>query len=239
MNKKTIKGSRILLVEDEESLAAGLIYNLQEEGYRVHWVQDGQKAVEAVNQESYDLIILDIMLPYLDGFEAAGQIRGIMPRIPILMLTARTRMVDKIKGFEQGADDYMTKPFNLEELLLRLKGMLRRQQWYRQSTSSEPVYGFGDNRVNFENLTCSNHLQTFTLTPREAMILKYLITHKGTIVSRQELLENVWGISAQIETRTVDNFIVRLRKYFEVDPAHPVYIKSVRSAGYIFQEKDS
>jgi len=237
MNRKTFKGSRILLVEDEESLAAGLNYNLQEEGYQVYWVQDGQKAIEAVRQGSYDLVILDIMLPYLDGFEVAGQIRSILPRMPILMLTARTRMVDKIKGFEQGADDYMTKPFNLEELLLRLKSMLRRQQWYRESMRSKLVYGFGDNRVNFENLSCSNGHQTFMLTHREAMVLKYLIDRKETIVSRQELLENVWDISAQIETRTVDNFIVRLRKYFEVDPSHPVFIKSVRGVGYIFHEK--
>ena len=237
MNRKTLKGSRILLVEDEESLAVGLTYNLSEEGFQVHWVRDGKAAVKVIHEQSFDLIILDIMLPYLDGFQVAEQIRTTLPKIPILMLTARTRMVDKIKGLEQGADDYMTKPFNLEELLLRLKGMLRRQQWYRKSTSGHPVYTFGENEVNFENLTCRKSHQTFILTQREAMVLKYLIDHKETIVSRKELLENVWGISAQIETRTVDNFIVRLRKYFEKDPANPVFIKSVRSAGYIFHEE--
>jgi DNA-binding response OmpR family regulator len=235
MNDLLLKGSRILLVEDEESLAIGLSYNLSEEGYKVHWVQDGKKAIEAVNGQSFDLIILDIMLPYLDGFQVAERIRSTLPQIPILMLTARTGVDDKIKGLEQGADDYMTKPFNLEELLLRLRGMLRRQRWYKKAAGGQPVYRFGTNEVNFADLSCSNGRETFKLTHREAMILKYLIDNKGKIVSRKALLENVWGISPLIETRTVDNFISRLRKYFETDPAKPVFIKSVRSAGYIFR----
>ena len=234
MNKNTLKGSKILLVEDEESLAVGLKYNLAEEGYDVHWVTDGKQALETVHSEKFDLIILDIMLPYMDGIEVAGQIRLNHPRIPILMLTARTRVEDKIKGLESGADDYITKPFNLEELLLRLKGMLKRKMWYQDATTEEPLYTFGTNEINFENLSCKTEKEEFRLTPREAMVLKYLVDHKGKIVSRSELLENVWGISSAIETRTVDNFIVRLRKYFESDPSKPQYIQSIRSAGYLF-----
>ena len=234
MNNNTLKGSKILLVEDEESLAVGLKFNLTEEGYVVHWVTDGKQAVEIVHSEKFDLIILDIMLPYMDGFEVAGQIRLNHPKIPILMLTARTRVEDKIKGLESGADDYITKPFNLEELLLRLKGMLKRKMWYQEATTEEPLYTFGANEINFENLSCKTEREEFRLTPREAMVLKYLVDHKGKIVSRNELLENVWGISSEIETRTVDNFIVRLRKYFESDPAKPQYIQSIRSAGYLF-----
>ena len=150
------------------------------------------------------------------------------------MLTARTRVEDKIEGLESGADDYITKPFNLEELLLRLRGMLKRKAWYQEAASEHPLYTFGKNEINFENLQCKNDHEEFRLTPREAMVLKYLVDHKGKIVSRKELLEDVWGISSEIETRTVDNFIVRLRKYFEKDPANPTYIKSIRSAGYQF-----
>lgn len=235
MKNKSQKRSRILLVEDEASLARGLSYNLSEEGYYVHWVQDGKQAVQSAREMSFDLIILDIMLPFLDGFQVAEAIRENSPQIPILMLTARTRIEDKIKGLEIGADDYLTKPFNLDELLLRLRGMLRRQQWYQKAASNQPSYQFGENEINFENLTCRNSQGSFELTHREAMVLKYLIDHKGKIVSRKDLLEHVWGISGPVETRTVDNFISRLRKYFEADPANAVYIKSVRSAGYIFQ----
>jgi two-component system alkaline phosphatase synthesis response regulator PhoP len=234
MNKKSQNKSKILLIEDEESLAVGLRYNLSEEGYDVEWVTDGNQALEAVREKEYDLLILDVMLPYLDGFEVSKNIRLKYPKIPILMLTARTRVEDKIEGLESGADDYITKPFNLEELLLRLKGMLKRKAWYQEVISEQPLYTFGKNEINFENLQCKNEHEEFRLTPREAMVLKYLVDHKGKIVSRKELLENVWGISSEIETRTVDNFIVRLRKYFEKDAANPKYIKSIRSAGYQF-----
>lgn len=233
-NKKS--SSKILLVEDEETLAVGLEYNLQEEGYTVVWAKDGREAVEIFNTEPFDLIVLDIMLPYQDGFEVAGKIRSVSPQMPILMLTARTGIRDRVRGLEIGADDYMTKPFHLQELLLRIKGMLRRKQWYQSSTASQPIYTLGRHEINFENLVCDSVDGEFQLTPREAMVLKYLIDHKGSIVSRKELLENVWNISSEIETRTVDNFIVRLRKYFEPNPEKPVYIKSVRGAGYILEE---
>ncbi|OQX95635.1 DNA-binding response regulator [candidate division KSB1 bacterium 4572_119] len=236
MAKNSYAGSKILLVEDEETLAVGLEYNLTEEGYHVVWAQDGRKALQLFKTAEFDLIILDIMLPYFDGFEVARQIRKNSPEIPILMLTARSHINDKVQGLAMGADDYMTKPFHLQELLLRVKGMLKRKMWYKQVSTDQPVYVFGENEINFENFQATAKGQAFQLTAHEAMVLKYLIQNKGKIVSRKELLEEVWNISSEIETRTVDNFIVRLRKYFEPDPAKPIYIKSVRSAGYMFTD---
>ena len=236
MVNKNYEGNKILLVEDEETLAVGLKYNLAEEGYQVIWVKDGREALKYFESQSFDLIILDIMLPYYDGFEVARKIREKSPQIPILMLTARTGVKDRVQGLEIGADDYLTKPFHLEELLARIKGMLKRKMWYRELVSAQPVYCFGDNEIDFEKLSCRRGKRQFRLTPLEAMVLKYLIDNKGKIVSRKELLEKVWNIDSGIETRTIDNFVMRLRKYFEPDPAKPVYIKSVRSIGYIFSD---
>ncbi|PKL83638.1 MAG: DNA-binding response regulator [Ignavibacteriae bacterium HGW-Ignavibacteriae-3] len=237
MENNPYKGKKILLVEDEETLAVGLEYNLTDEGYIVDWAKDGRKALEYYEANDYDLIILDIMLPYFNGFEIAKRVRGKSPQMPLLMLTARTNAEDKVRGLEIGADDYLTKPFNLQELLLRVRGMLKRKMWYQSSSLGEPTYSFGDNTINFENLSCTNGVKKFVLTQREAMVLKYLIEKKGKIVSRKELLENVWHLSSEIETRTIDNFISRLRKYFEPDPERPVYFKSVRSAGYKFDDE--
>jgi len=237
MENDLTKGEKILLVEDEETLAIGLEYNLSDEGYIVDWAKDGKQALNLFNATEYDLIILDIMLPYYNGFEIAEQVRAKYPQMPILMLTARTSAEDKVRGLELGADDYLTKPFHLQELLLRIKGMLKRKMWYKSSSESQPVYRFGKNEINFENLHCKNGAKNFMLTQREAMVLKYLLENKGKIVSRKELLENVWHISSEIETRTVDNFISRLRKYFEEDPNTPVYFKSIRSVGYSFNDE--
>ena len=234
MTSNLYAGSKILLVEDEETLAVGLEYNLTEEGYKVTWAKDGKQALEFFKTIEFDLIILDIMLPYFDGFEIAKHVREKSPEIPILMLTARTHVNDKVHGLAIGADDYMTKPFHLQELLIRVQGMLKRKRWYRQVTNFQPIYHFGANEINFENFKAKASGQSIQLTTQEAMVLKYLIEKKGKIVSRKELLENVWNITSEIETRTVDNFIMRLRKYFEPDPAKPVFIKSIRSAGYSF-----
>lgn len=236
-NKKMFEGSKILLVEDEKSLAIGLEFNLSEEGYLVTWAKHGKQALEIFSSQAFDLIILDIMLPYYDGFEVARKIREISPQIPILMLTARAGIKDRIKGLEVGGDDYLTKPFHLQELLLRVKGMLKRKMWYKSTTNNQPIYHFGDNEINFENLSCRSGEQKFQLTPLEAMVLKYLIDQKGKIISRKELLKKVWNINSEIETRTVDNFIVRLRKYFEPNPAKPIYFRSIRSAGYMFSDE--
>jgi len=230
-------GSRILLVEDEESLAVGLEYNLIEEGYIVNWANNGREAIDLFEKEKFDLIILDIMLPYVNGFEVAERVRKSDPQIPILMLTAKTESGDKVKGLEKGADDYMTKPFHLQELLLRVKGMLKRKSWYTSTSQKQPVYKFGKNEINFKTLNCLHGNEKIRLTPQEAMLLKYLVEHKEEIVTRKELLENVWHLNPEVETRTVDIFIARLRKYFEPDPTSPVYFKSIRGAGYTFEVK--
>lgn len=227
---------KILLVEDEESLAVGLQFNLEEENYDVDHARDGREALEFYKRDKYDLIILDVMLPYVNGFEVAEQIRKTNPQLPILMLTARTRKEDKIHGLELGADDYMTKPFHLDELLLRVKGMLRRKEWYVQAVNNSPTFKFGSNNINFETLVCNCGDKEIRLTPHEAMAMQFLIERKGKPVSRKELLEKVWNITSDVETRTVDNFIVRLRKYFEEDPSNPNYIKSVRGIGYMFED---
>ncbi len=227
----------ILLVEDEESLAVALEYNLKEENYIVDWAKDGREAIAFLNNNRYDLIVLDIMLPYMNGFEIAEYIRNKDPQIPILMLTARSEDDDRIKGLETGADDYLTKPFHLQELMLRIKGMLRRKSWYKKSADLQPIIKFGENEINFENLSCKNSKGEFSLTAHEAMLLKYLIENRDKVISRGELLKEVWNLNSDMETRTVDIFISRLRKYFEPDPVKPRYIKSIRSAGYLFTEK--
>lgn len=228
--------NKILIVEDEESLAIGLEFNLEQEGFEVKIARDGREALQFFGQDEYDLIILDIMLPYLNGFEIAEKVREKDAQVPILILTAKTNFQDKLKGLEIGADDYLTKPFHLEELVLRVKGMLKRKSWYKTVISEKPIYNFGSNEINFQTLSCRNSNGKFNLTKNEAMVLRYLLDNKDKVVSRKELLENVWHVNPDIETRTVDIFISRLRKYFESDPSNPVYIKSIRSAGYMFCE---
>lgn len=235
MSDEQLEKSKILLVEDEENLALGLEYNLSEEGYLVTLARDGKEAIKFIDENEFDLIVLDIMLPFFDGFEIAKHVREKQPQMPILMLTARTQVEDRVKGLELGADDYLTKPFHLKELLLRIKGMLKRKKWYQKVVIENPIYKFGNNEINFENLKCSKDKNDFQLTSYEAMIMKYLIENKDKVVTRKELLENVWNMNPDIETRTVDNFIARLRKHFEDDPSNPKYIISVRSAGYMFQ----
>lgn len=225
-----------MLVEDEQTLARGLEYNLSSEGYNVTLASNGKQALNQIQSARFDLVLLDIMLPYVNGFDIAQHIRKNDQQIPILFLTARTGIKDRIKGLELGADDYMTKPFHLEELLLKIKGMLRRKTWYREASGKRPVYLFGNNEINFESLKCKSAGREIKLTLHEAMLLRYLVEHKGTAISRNELLDKVWNISSEIETRTVDNFIVRLRKYFESDPDNPVFIKSIRGVGYIFDD---
>ncbi len=228
------RGSRILLVEDEETLAIGLEYNLSSEGYVVVRAADGQQAIAEFVKQPFDLVILDIMLPFIDGFEVARRIRESAPQLPILMLTARKTAKDRVHGLQTGADDYLTKPFHLEELLLRVRGMLRRKMWYREDTGIASVYRFGENEINFDSLVCRAGATAVQITPHEAMVLRYLIAHRGKIVSRKELLERVWQLHGEMETRTIDIFISRLRKYFEKDPSHPAFIISIRGAGYMF-----
>ena len=236
MSSEQYKGNKILLVEDEESLAIGLEYNLSEEEFDVTLAKDGRQAITEFNSKQFDLIILDIMIPYLDGFEVAKKIRSMDPQMPILILTARTSAEDRIKGLELGVDDYLTKPFHLEELILRIKGMLKRKMWYKSISNIDSKYKAKNIEIDFERLYLVVGSKSNTLTVHEGMLLKYFIENKNRIISRKELLEKVWQINSEIETRTVDTFIARLRKLMEQDPTHPVYIKSVRGAGYMFSD---
>ncbi|MFP4168290.1 MAG: response regulator transcription factor [Desulfonatronovibrionaceae bacterium] len=235
---EAIKGSRILLVEDEASLARGLKFNLEQEGYVVVLAGDGREALDILSREDFDLIVLDIMLPRVDGFEVAVRIREENARLPILILTARTSAKDRIRGLEIGADDYLTKPFHLAEFLLRVEGMLTRKQWYGETGEEKTRARIGDKSIDFHTREVETGAgEKFRLTVSEANVLQYLIQHKGEVLSRKELLKNVWRTNTNIETRTVDAFIARLRKYFEDDPKNPEFIKSVRGSGYIFENE--
>ncbi len=226
---------KILLVEDEENLARGLSFNLSEEGYVPVWAADGQTALDLFAADSFDLVILDIMLPYVDGFQVVDRIRERDPLLPILILTAKTHVDDRIQGLERGADDYLTKPFHLRELLLRVAALLKRREWYRISSLQSPQIKVGKACVNFTNLTAQVGKQTVHLTHHEVMLLRYLVDHEESAVSRQDILKDVWQLSPDMETRTVDAFIARLRKIFEAHPSKPRHFISVRGVGYLFR----
>lgn len=232
--ERDLTGSSILVVEDEDSMAQGLVFNLQEEGYRVTLARDGAEALDSYRRATFDLVILDVMLPYHDGFEVARIMKAASPQLPILFLTAIAGQEAKIRGLTIGAEDYLTKPFHLAELLLRVRGMVKRKRWYTRDELLEGSLTFGANSVDFETLSARNGDRRFTLTAHEARLLKYLWRQKGRILSRSELLQAVWKEEGATDTRTVDNFIMRLRKYFEPHPSRPVYFLSVRGAGYRF-----
>src|SRR6266702_4943668 len=223
----------IMLVEDEIHLARGICFNLEEEGLRVSHFEIAERAFASLEIERFNLVILDVMLPGMDGFQACRAIRAIDPRVPILMLTARSEDTDRVHGLENGADDYLTKPFNLGEFLLRVRGMLRRSAWYRPEPVEEG-YRFGDNEVFLLSYRARTAQGEIDLTDLEVRMLSLFFHKEGEAVSRRELLERVWGYSSDAETRTLDNFIVRLRKYFEPDPANPVFFQTVRGVGYRF-----
>ena len=225
----------ILLVEDEIHLARGICFNLEQDEYRVSHVESGEEALERMQYDRFSLIILDIMLPGIDGFEVCEKIRTMDTRVPILILTARTSEGDRITGLEKGADDYLVKPFNLSEFLLRVRGMLRRSAWYRPEPVEE-AYRFGDNEVFFLSYRARTAQGEIDLTDLEVKMLALFFQKEGETVTRKTLLERVWGYSLDTETRTLDNFIVRLRKYFEPDPANPVYFQTVRGVGYRFSK---
>jgi DNA-binding response OmpR family regulator len=225
---------RILLVEDETHLAKGLKFNLEREGYEVVLAEDGAKALKSLEGEDFDLMVLDLMLPKIGGIEVARRIRQTNVRLPILMLTAKTAGEDRALGLEAGADDYIAKPFHLPELLLRIKGMLRRWEWYKVPMGGDPVVHFGACWIEFTTGKAKGNEGEFYLTTKEMLIMKLLVSKKGEAVSREELLEKVWGYGPGTETRTVDNFIARLRKYFEKKPQKPRHILTVREKGYQF-----
>ena len=228
------ESSRVLLVEDDPHLAKGLLFNLEREGYEVFLVNNGLSALDQLREKDFDLIILDLMLPKMGGLEVARTIRETNTRFPILMLTAKSSTKDREIGLEAGADDYLTKPFHLPELLLRVKGILRRSEWYKEPVHDQEIFRFEKMWINFGTGKANGIGGEFYLTTKEALVMKLLVEKKGDVVHREELLEKVWGYDPQTETRTVDNFISRLRKYFEKNPQEPVYIITVREKGYQF-----
>ena len=226
----------LLLVEDEAHLAYGLAYNLKAEGYQVTHVTTGEEALELLRQQPFALLILDLTLPGIDGLKVCDRLREEGNRLPILMLTARDSQQDRIIGLSTGADDYLTKPFNLKEFLLRVASLLRRGQWPPADRPS-PRYQFGDNVIDSDSGQATTSQGSFQLTELELKMLNLFIKNEGQVLSRAELLKQVWEVSPKTETRTLDNFIVRLRKYFETDPARPRYFKTVRGRGYRFVKK--
>ncbi len=224
----------ILIVEDEAHLAEALAHNLQFEGYLTTVANDGEEGLRLAQSMSFDLIILDIMMPKLDGLEVCRRLRSTGNRVPILFLTAKSSDADRLLGLKVGADDYVAKPFLLEELILRIQGIFRRQDWYREPLYEQEVYRFGDNEINFRTFQASAKGRSITLTEKECMLMKLLVERQNQVVSREEILERVWGYRFSTSSRTIDNFIVRLRRYFEDDPKKPRFIHSVRGVGYRF-----
>jgi DNA-binding response OmpR family regulator len=223
----------LLLVEDEPHIAQGLIYNLEQEGYRVTHAESGEEALRKMTANRFALMVLDLMLPGIDGLEVCTRLREQGNDIPILMLTARGTDQDRISGLSQGADDYLTKPFNLKEFLLRLNNLLRRMPWTAQPPRAKQ-YCFGNNWIDLETGEAQTNHGTLQLTELEMKVLQLFFSKAGKVLSRGELLREVWGMSPETETRTLDNFIVRLRKYFETDPAKPQFFRTVRGRGYRF-----
>jgi len=229
---------RILLVEDEQSLADTIKLNLELEGYKVQLANDGKKALRMFKQERFDLVILDVMLPEMDGFTVCEAIRLDNEHVPVLFLTAKHSSSDRVTGLKMGADDYLTKPFNLEELLLRIQILLKRTQRNgEKSISTLSNYSFDNFQINFSEMSVLTPDQKkINLTKKENTLLKLLIDRKNEVVSREHILETVWGYDIYPSTRTIDNFIVTFRKYFEKDPSNPTHFISVRGVGYKFIE---
>jgi two-component system, OmpR family, alkaline phosphatase synthesis response regulator PhoP len=222
---------RILLVEDEPSIRDVVRLNLEMEGYEVITTANGRQALEFIRGQHFDLILLDVMLPEVDGFAIAEQVRITNIEVPILMLTAKDQPADRIAGLKKGADDYLTKPFNLEELLLRVQNLLRRSLRVRGEAGD--TFEFGGNLINFETYEATTYEgQVITLTKKEALLLRLLIERKNEVVSRQQILQTVWGYDVFPSTRTIDNFILSFRKYFEPDQKQPRYFHSIRGVGY-------
>ncbi|MBN1848949.1 MAG: response regulator transcription factor [Deltaproteobacteria bacterium] len=233
---------KILVVEDETHLAEGLKLNLALKGYHVMTAADGNSALQKWKEWQPDLIILDIMLPGIDGLSVLRGIRLEDERIPILILSARGDPEDRVKGFSYGVDDYLAKPFNLDEFLLRVERLLTRRAWSQEGSDSKGdislalprIYEFGENWIDFQTLKAHGPSGQISLTEQEARLLKLFIANRSRPLSRRKILEIGWGYSRGTTTRTVDNFIVRFRKYFEHNPKKPLYFKSLRAVGYIF-----
>ncbi|MEL6344323.1 MAG: response regulator transcription factor [Myxococcota bacterium] len=226
---------RLLIVEDEQHLAAGLKLNFEMERYTVDIAQTAREAARLLGQPGrYAAVILDVTLPDSDGFTLCRKMRSSGDYTPVLMLTARTLAEDRVSGLESGADDYLTKPFELDELLARVRSMLRRQAWERQHTDIGDQYSFGDAEIDFERHEVRVRSEPVTLTNLELELLRYFAQNPEKVLSRAELLEKVWKLRNYPNTRTVDNFVMRLRRHFEDDPSKPAYFHSIRGAGYKF-----
>ncbi len=238
--------SHVLIVEDETHLAKGLQFNLEAEGHTVTVVGDGERALDlllgrAGERTEFDAVVLDVMLPGKDGFTVAAELRAAKQYVPVLMLTARGRPEDVLKGFASGADDYLPKPFELPILLARLQGLLRRRDWMRQSTAAKAAaaveyetFSFDGRTIDFGKLELRVNGTTIQLTLMEAELLRHLIRNQGRIVSRKSILEEVWGLHEDTDTRAIDNFVVRLRRYIEDNPSEPRHLLTVRGVGYRF-----
>lgn len=225
----------ILLVDDEENLQDTLKLNFEMEGFSVTSALTGPEALEAISNEHFDLIILDVMLPELDGIAVCENIRLTNPEIPILMLSARNQSTDRILGLKKGADDYLTKPFNLEELLLRVNKLINKSRKISSRELIADEYSFGKNHVNFSSLEAvTKSGKKISLTKKESMLLKLLIENKNEVVTREKILQSVWGYNVYPTTRTIDNFILNFRKYFEENSRDPKFFHSVRGIGYKF-----
>ena len=233
---------RILVIEDERHIAEGLQLNLSLQGYNVRLAYNGVSGLQEWKEWQPDLVVLDIMLPGIDGLSILQSIRLENEMIPILILSAKTEIDYKVKGLSYGVDDYLTKPFSLEEFLLRVERLLKRASWqensrpaiHTESENSRDSYSFGDNHIDFTTMTATCSAGNINLTEQEVKLLKLFVVNQGTPLSRQQILQIGWGYSKRTSTRTVDNFIVRFRKYFEKTPKNPVHFKSIRSIGYVF-----
>jgi len=231
--------SRVLIVEDEEHLAAGLKLNLEAEGYDAEVEENGQVALDRLtgDQAGFDAVLLDVMLPGIDGFEVVRRLRAAGRFVPVMLLTARSQRDDVLHGFEAGADDYLPKPFDLSILLARLQGLLRRHTWLRSRHDEEDgpdEYRFAGKELDFREQVLRWDGTVQPLTLMEATLLRYLVKREGQTVARKRLLEEVWGVREDTDTRTVDNFIARLRRYLEAEPSHPRHLLTVRGVGYRF-----
>lgn len=237
--------SRVLVVEDEAHLAQGLRFNLEAEGYVAEVVGDGESATDRLlkQKENFDVVVLDIMLPGKDGFSVVSELRAARNYVPVLMLTARGRPEDVLRGFASGADDYLPKPFDLSILLARLQGLLRRTDWMRtgHGNAANPAtpddfgrFSFAGKTIDFGVLELRSGGNTIHLTLMESELLRHLVRNDGKVVSRKQILEEVWGLKEDTDTRAIDNFVVRLRRYIEDDPGHPRHLLTVRGVGYRF-----
>jgi DNA-binding response OmpR family regulator len=243
--------SRILVVEDEAHIAEGVRFNLEAEGHSVRVAGRGEDALRLLleEKEGFEALVLDVMLPGKDGFTVARELREAQNYIPLLMLTARSRPEDVLRGFESGADDYLPKPFNLAILLARVQSLLRRKNWQNSAapalepaaseTEASEVFQFDDKAVDFQRLQLRSGEQVFQMTLMESELLRYLIRNRGKVVSRKAILQDVWNLHEDTDTRAIDNFVVRLRRYIEPEPAKPRYLLTVRGVGYQFNPDPS